>query len=59
MDPNKIELSNLEKSFAYTQIAANIDSCSDLESLKNIAKSFAKLSKKTFPDYQILESVYQ
>lgn len=54
MDPNKIELNNLEKSFAYTQIAANIDSCSDLESLKNIAKSFAKLYYKQQETMQLI-----
>lgn len=46
MDPDNIKLSNLEKSFAYTKIAAEIDSCDDSQSLKNIAKSFAKLYYK-------------
>ena len=46
MDPNKIEIKGLEKSFAYQKIAAEIDSCDDHEMLKNIAKSFAKLYYK-------------
>jgi len=46
MDPDKIELSNLSKSFAYTQMASEIDKCDDTESLKRIAKSFCKLFYK-------------
>ena len=43
MDPDNIELKNLSKSFAYQQIATDIDNCNDSDMLKNIAKSFAKL----------------
>lgn len=46
MDPDQIELKNLSKSFAYQQIASDIDNCNDCEMLKNIAKSFAKLYYK-------------
>jgi len=46
MDPDQIELKNLSKSFAYQQIASDIDNCEDREMLKNIAKSFAKLYYK-------------
>tara|TARA_B100000902_G_scaffold356490_1_gene370201 strand:+ start:127 stop:309 length:183 start_codon:yes stop_codon:yes gene_type:complete len=46
MDPNDIELKNLSKSFAYQQIATDIDNCNDRDELKNIAKSFAKLYYK-------------
>ena len=46
MDPNDIELKNLSKSFAYQQIATDIDNCDDRDELKNIAKSFAKLYYK-------------
>ena len=46
MDPDSIELKNLSKSFAYQQIAKDIDNCDDREVLKNIAKSFAKLYYK-------------
>jgi len=46
MDPDQIELNNLSKSFAYQQIASDIDNCEDREMLKNIAKSFAKLYYK-------------
>ena len=46
MDPNEIELKNLSKQFAYQKIATDIDNCDDCETLKNIAKSFAKLYYK-------------
>jgi len=46
MDPNDIEIKSLEKSFAYQQIASNIDNCNDRDMLKNIAKSFCKLYYK-------------
>ena len=45
MDPNDIELSNLSKSFAYQKLATQIDECNDREELRNIAKSFIKLSR--------------
>jgi hypothetical protein len=46
MDPDKIELKNLTKSFEYTKIASEIDGCDDRDMLKNIAKSFVKLYYK-------------
>lgn len=46
MDPNKIVLENLTKNFEYERIAREIESCDDLEELKNIAKSYVKLHLK-------------
>ena len=46
MDPNKIELENLSKSFEYFKYAAEIDSISNIDELKNIAKSYFKLYLK-------------
>ena len=46
MDPNKIELEKLSKEFEYVKIANEIDSCNDIESLRNISKSYAKLYLK-------------
>ena len=46
MNPDQIEIKNLSKSFAYTQLAAEIDSCDDRDQLRNIAKSFIKLYYK-------------
>lgn len=54
MDPDKIELSNLSKSFAYTQLASEIDNCNDLDILKNIAKSFVKLYYKQQETMQVI-----
>ena len=46
MDPNEIVLENLSKSFEYTKLAKEIDSCDDRETLKEIAKYYAKLYLK-------------
>ena len=46
MDPNEIQLDNLSKSFEYTKISKDIDSCDDKDILKTIAKSYAKLYLK-------------
>ena len=46
MDPDNIKLSNLSKMFAYSQLASEIDSCDDRDTLRNIAKSFVKLYYK-------------
>ena len=46
MDPNDISLDNLSKSFEYTKLAGEIDSCRDIEQIKNIAKCFCKLYYK-------------
>jgi len=46
MDPDSITLNNFVKEFEYIKLASEIDSCDDKESLKNIAKSFAKLYYK-------------
>jgi len=46
MDPDTIVLSNLTKSFEYTKIANEIESCENIKELQNIAKSFCKLYYK-------------
>lgn len=46
MKPSDIQLENLSKSFEYERMAREIDGCKDLEDLKNIAKSYAKLYLK-------------
>jgi len=43
MDPSKIQLENFSKSFEYEKLAREIDSCNDVDELKNIAKSYIKL----------------
>ena len=54
MDPDKIELTNLSKSFAYTQLASEIDSCNDKDVLRNIAKAFCKLYYKQQETMQVI-----
>ena len=54
MDPETIELKNLSKSFAYMQLATEIYSCNDRETLRNIAKSFCKLYYKQQETMQII-----
>jgi len=46
MDPDKIELENLSKSFEYFKVASEIDSIDDLDDAKNIAKCYFKLYLK-------------
>lgn len=46
MDPNNIQLTNLNKSFEYEKVARDIDSISDIHELRNLAKSFIKLYLK-------------
>jgi hypothetical protein len=46
MDPNSIQLTNLNKSFEYEKVARDIDSISDIDELRNLAKSFMKLYLK-------------
>lgn len=46
MDPDKIELENLSKSFEYYKYASDIDKIDSIEDLRNIAKSYFKLYLK-------------
>jgi hypothetical protein len=46
MDPSNIILENMNKMFEYEKIARDIDSIDDIETVKNFAKSYAKLYLK-------------
>lgn len=46
MNPNDIELENLSKIFEYERISREINSCENIEQVKDIAKSFVKLHLK-------------
>lgn len=46
MNPNDIELSDLSKSFEYMKACIEIDSITDIEDIKTIAKSYMKLYLK-------------
>ena len=43
MNPDKIILENIGKMFEYEKISREIDSISDIDQIKNIAKSYVKL----------------
>jgi len=46
MDPDKIELENLSKSFEYFKVSSEIDNLDDIEKLKDVAKCYYKLYLK-------------
>jgi len=43
MDPDKISLENISKLFEYEKLSRDIDSIDDVETLRNLAKSYIKL----------------
>jgi hypothetical protein len=54
MDPDKIELENLSKSFEYFKLANGIYSINCIDTLKNIAKSYIKLH---FKQQEVISSI--
>jgi hypothetical protein len=46
MDPDKIELENLSKSFEYFKGASEIDNITDIDEAKKVAKCYFKLYLK-------------
>ena len=46
MDPDKIILEDMNKMFEYEKLVRDIDSISDIDDLKNLAKSYIKLYLK-------------
>jgi hypothetical protein len=46
MDPDKIELENLSKSFEFFKFCSEIDTVSDIEQLRTISKCYFKLYLK-------------
>jgi hypothetical protein len=43
MNPDQIELKNINKLFEYEKVSRDIDNIDDINTLKNFAKSYAKL----------------
>ncbi len=43
MNPDDIKLDSMEKMFAYTKMAKEIDAIREVEMLKDVAKSYCKL----------------
>jgi hypothetical protein len=46
MNPDKISLDDINKMFEYEKLSRDIDSITDMNELKNIAKCYAKLYLK-------------
>jgi hypothetical protein len=46
MNPDQIQLENVNKMFEYEKLSRDIDSVDDIEVLKNYAKSYIKLYLK-------------
>jgi hypothetical protein len=46
VDPNEIELENINKLFEYEKISRDLDSIDDIEIVKNFAKAYARLYLK-------------
>jgi|TARA_B100000900_G_C20006433_1_gene483923 hypothetical protein len=46
MNPDNIELETMNRSFEYEKLAREIDSVDDVKTLRNVAKSYAKLFLK-------------
>jgi len=43
MDPDKVTLESLNRLFEYEKLARDIDSIDDIETLRNLSKSYIKL----------------
>ncbi len=46
MNPDDIKLETMTRQFEYEKHAREVDTCSDIEQLKTISKSFIKLYLK-------------
>lgn len=46
MNPDKISLENMNKLFEYEKLSRDIDSINDLETLRDLSKSYIKLYLK-------------
>jgi hypothetical protein len=46
MQPDEIVLDNMNKLFEYEKLSRDIDSINDIETLKNMSKSYIKLYLK-------------
>jgi hypothetical protein len=46
MDPDKVNLENLNKMFEYEKLARDIDSIDDISEVRNLAKCYIKLYLK-------------
>ena len=51
MNPNDIELKNLNKIFEYERLSRELDNCENLEEIKEKAKYCIKLSLSTLETF--------
>ena len=56
MDPNSIQLENINKNFEYVKISREIDACDNLNELKELAKCYVKLHLK---QQEIISDIFQ
>ena len=46
MDPNELKLETITKLFEYEKISRELDTCTNIDLLKNICKCYVKLYMK-------------
>lgn len=46
MKPEEVELKNLSKIFEYEKLSREVDTCNDIDEIRNVAKSYIKLLLK-------------
>ena len=54
MDPDEIVLINTSQQFEYERMARDIDSCDDVELLRQMCKFLVKLEMKTRQTYSVI-----
>ena len=54
MDPDDITLINTTQQFEYEKISREIDSCSNVDDLRQMCKFLVKLEMKTRANYSVI-----
>ncbi len=54
MDPDDITLVNTTQQFEYEKISREIDSCSNVDDLRQMCKFLVKLEMKTRANYSVI-----
>ena len=54
MDPDAIPLVNTTQQFEYEKISREIDSCSNVDDLRQMCKFLVKLEMKTRANYSVI-----
>lgn len=58
MEPNKIKLETCSKMFEYEKISRDLNTCSDVEILRNICKSYVRLYMKQQETLTCIENTF-